>query len=447
MTTRRIPPAFEVVILEEPTFREPKAEKEPPTGVNEKVTIQPGDPVLDPPPDGGTRAWLCVLGCHLALFSTFGTVNAYGVFQDYYGTNLLASTSASVISLIGALQLFFLYGLGPIVGRIFDAHGSAVLLPVGSFFVVLSMMMVSICQENKVYQFFLSQGVLFGIGISMVFNPALAVMAHWFRRRRAFAIGICASGSSLGGVVYPVMLQRLIPAIGFGWAVRVSAFVSLTCLTVSCITIRGRLPHKGHIAWMSFVDLGGFRDLKYTLTAIGSFLTFYALFIPFFYIQVYGTYEGVSTRLAKYLLPIMNAASFPSRVLPGLVADRFGVLNVLVPCTILSGIFSLSIWLPSRGAIPITIFSALYGLGSGAFVTLLPAYIATITPMEVYGARVGSIYMIAAVAALVGTPTAGAFVKVVGQHDFDGLIIFTGVMVLAGGVIIGAAHVVQTRKL
>ncbi|EPQ53733.1 MFS transporter, partial [Gloeophyllum trabeum ATCC 11539] len=382
-------------------------------------------------PDGGTRAWLCVLGCHLALFSTFGTVNAYGVFQDYYGTTLLASTSPSVISLIGALQLFFLYGLGPVVGRVFDAYGSAFLLPVGSFFVVLSMMMVSICQENQAYQFFLSQGVLFGIGISMVFNPALAVMAHWFRRRRAFAIGICASGSSIGGVVYPVMLQRLIPRIGFGWAVRTSAFLSLACLTVSCLTIRGRLPHKGHIAWSSVIDLGGFRDPRYALTAVGSFLTFYALFIPFFYIQVYGTYEGVSPSLAKYLLPIMNAASFPSRVLPGLVADKFGVLNVLVPCTVMAGVFSLSLWLPSRGPVPITIFSALYGLGSGAFVTLLPAYIATITPMEVYGARVGSVYMIAAVAALVGTPTAGAFVKTVDQHNFNSLIIFTGVMVLA----------------
>ncbi|TFK49263.1 hypothetical protein OE88DRAFT_1662702 [Heliocybe sulcata] len=73
----QVPPSFEVVILEEPISREQKTENKPPAKLEEKVVIQPGDPVLDPPPDGGTRAWLCVLGCHLALFSTFGTVNAY----------------------------------------------------------------------------------------------------------------------------------------------------------------------------------------------------------------------------------------------------------------------------------------------------------------------------------------------------------------------------------
>lgn len=52
-----------------------------------------------------------------------------GTFQDYYETTLLPSSSSATVSLIGSLQVFFLYGFGPLTGRIFDAYGSRV----GSF--------------------------------------------------------------------------------------------------------------------------------------------------------------------------------------------------------------------------------------------------------------------------------------------------------------------------
>ena len=65
-----------------------------------------------------------------------------------------------------------------------------------------------------------------------------------------------------------------------------------------------------------------------------------------------------------------------------------------------------AIWLPSRDAPTVIVFAALYGLFSGmfqrfedvhtpkslqtgAFVSLLATYIASITPREVYGARLG----------------------------------------------------------
>lgn len=54
------------------------------------------------------------------------------------------------------------------------------------------------------------------------------------------------------------------------------------------------------------------------------FRAFYALFIPYFYVQQYALFENVSPNLAKYLLPIINAMGIPARILPGLFADRVG---------------------------------------------------------------------------------------------------------------------------
>ncbi|CCM05421.1 uncharacterized protein FIBRA_07638 [Fibroporia radiculosa] len=397
-------------------------------------------------PEGGLAAWSVVWGGFFAFIATFGVVNAYGVFQDYYTTSMMSEYSSSTIALIGAIQLFFLYGGGPVVGRIYDAYGISVLIPLGSFLIVFSLMMVSLVQPGKVYQLFLSQGLLFGMGLACIFNPSLAVVGHWFRRKRAYAIGIVASGSSVGGVFFPVMLQRLIPTVGFPWAVRSVAFICLACLSISCATMRTRLPPSRNISLRGFFDIGGFRDWKYLSAGIAAFLVFYSLFIPYFYIQIFADFQGIPNSYAIYLLPIINAFGLPSRIIPGILADRWGCLNVLVPSTLIASIFTLALWLPARTSAEITAFSAMYGLFTGAFVSLLPAYVYTISPLEVYGARLGSMYLLVGIANLVGTPTAGAFVETVTQSGFNNLIIFTGILMAAGSLLLGGVGVLTALQ-
>ena len=42
------------------------------------------------------------------------------------------------------------------------------LIPLGSVLCVFAMMMVSLTQKDQAYQLFLSQGVLFGLGIALM---------------------------------------------------------------------------------------------------------------------------------------------------------------------------------------------------------------------------------------------------------------------------------------
>ena len=52
---------------------------------------------------------------------------------------------------------------------------------------------------------------------------------------------------------------------------------------------------------------------------------FYALFIPFFYIQEYAEFNGISNSTSPYLLAIINGCGIPARIIPGILGDRFGV--------------------------------------------------------------------------------------------------------------------------
>lgn len=81
------------------------------------------------------------------------------------------------------------------------------------------------------------------------------------------------------------------------------------------------------------------------------------------------------------------------------------------------------------------VFSALYGFGSGAFVSLAPALVAQISDLRQVGVRNGTFFSVISFAALTGAPIGGALVPDVLHGDYTRLQIFCGVVMIAGSVI------------
>jgi len=55
-----------------------------------------------------------------------GFLNAFGVFQKYYRSNMLSNKSESEISWIGSVTIFLLYALAPVSGVLVDKLGPKV---------------------------------------------------------------------------------------------------------------------------------------------------------------------------------------------------------------------------------------------------------------------------------------------------------------------------------
>lgn len=64
-----------------------------------------------PPPDGGARAWLAVLGAWCCLFCTFGWISCIGTFQAQYQQNELKEYSSSAVAWITSMEVRRPYGL------------------------------------------------------------------------------------------------------------------------------------------------------------------------------------------------------------------------------------------------------------------------------------------------------------------------------------------------
>ena len=133
-------------------------------------------------------------------------------------------------------------------------------------------MMASISTEY--YQFILSQGLCSGTGASMIFYPAMSCVITWFFKKRAFAMGIVAAGSGLGGIIFPIMVERLSSEVGYGWTMRICAFLILALTVIVNLTVVSRIPPAPRpVKIMDFIM--PYKELRFSLLAFGSFLMFF----------------------------------------------------------------------------------------------------------------------------------------------------------------------------
>lgn len=395
------------------------------------------------PPNGGTRAWLVILGASLNLFTSLGFFNAFGVFQDSLKATYLSSYSDSDISWIGGLQIFVLFFSGLFVGHLFDSFGPRHLIAVGGPLTSLSMMMASISTEY--WHFAMSLGVTFGVGAAMIFYPSLSIASHYFTTKRGLATGLTVAGSGFGGVIFPILVSKAIANhnLGFAWGLRICGFVSLFCSSIAFVLVRPRLPRK---PMGSIIDMNALRDANYVVFVSSCFLIVLGMFVGFFYVSVFATEHGSSKQMSYYAIAILNAGSIFGRTVPGLLSDYVGKINTLTAMAYASGILTLAIWLPSTGIAPLLVFCVLYGFTTGGVITLIAPNIAHLSPsLGVVGRRIGMCFGVLSVAGLTGPAIAGAILR--RKSGWHGAIGFSGATMLAGSIMLTFLRFKLNRRL
>lgn len=115
------------------------------------------------------------------------------------------------------------------------------------------------------------------------------------------------------------------------------------------------------------------------------------------------------------------------RTVPNTIADRkLGPFNMMITMTTLITVLILGLFLSGTSSGAIIAFAALFGFASGGGVGLAPVLCASISPIQDIGVRTGTVFSIAAFAALSGSPIGGQILTI--SHGvFRNTIIFGGV--------------------
>jgi MFS family permease len=392
-----------------------------------------------PPPNGGLQAWLHVLGSFVLFFNTWGILNAFGVFQTYYESGALFSKTSSDISWIGAIQSYVVMSSGIISGPIYDRGYLRTLLLVGSFGIVFGHMMLSI---SKTYlEVLLAQGFCIGLGAGCLFVPSVSILPTYFSTKLGLALGLAAAGSSLGGVIYPIVLYRLIDRIGFGWSVRVMGFMALGTLLIPIAVMKMRFKSSKARA---LVDWSAFTDLQYMAFSIAVLIGIMGFYVTIFYLSFYSEDRHISdTNMAFYILPIFNAASCFGRIIPNAISDKIGSFNLIAPCALITGIVILCMTAVESQA-AIIVAAILIGFFSGVFIAM-PAvcFVALTKDKTKIGTRIGMGYGIIAFGALAGGPGGGGILGQLDPLNWAGLWMFAGVSTCVAGIVFGMLRVAK----
>ncbi|GAA5960331.1 hypothetical protein JCM3765_007476 [Sporobolomyces pararoseus] len=398
-------------------------------------------------PDGGVRAWLNVLGGFLVLFASFGYTNSWGVYQAYYSQTIYRSRTDSEIAWVGSLQLCLFFLLALVAGPLFDKGRFRYLLAAGSAIQTTSIFLIPQCKEF--WQTVLVQGLMSGVGIGLCFLPALSIQSHWFLRRRAFAIGIVTCGSSIGGIAFPIMLNKLFvrPSVGFAEGVRASGYVVAACFAIANL-IMAPHPARALAHKPPPPPLRRILTSTFLLMALGAFLLNFGLWMPLFYLQIFAQAKGVSANLSFYTLAIYNAGSFFGRTIPNLAADHLGPQNVQSFCCVSAAIVLYCLYACETAASIVT-FASVYGFLSGGFVSLVsPSIISISNDISEIGLRQGVGFLLVAGGAVGGNPICGKLVGFGGTttDPFIAPIAFAGTMALLGGLVTTTARFVRAKE-
>ena len=145
------------------------------------------------------------LAASVAL-STFGAVGMWGVVVIF--PNLQAEFAATRAEVSFSYTVTMLgFGAGSILlGRMIDRQGAfaTMLLSTG----LTAGGYAAAAFAPSLVTFTLAQGVI-GLGSAAAFIPLVADTSHWFAKRRALAMAICACGNYLGGAAWPKATELL----------------------------------------------------------------------------------------------------------------------------------------------------------------------------------------------------------------------------------------------
>lgn len=482
-----------------PPFRSPPPVYDPNMGPIRSIPLEKLPPGYQPEPRNGRIAWLHAVTGLLIVFNCWGINNAYGLFQEYYQTSL-PDTSPSTIAWIGSTQLAMVFVLGFPVGKLVDLGYFRLVFHSGTIVMLLGIFCTAWCV--KLWQLFLVQGLVTGLGMGMVFCSGVVALMTWFDETHVgMAMGIVAAGSAIGGISYVLIARYLLKLLGFATTMRILGGVATAAMIPPTLVYRMRdQKHKdlrrcqrsnSRIRVGSFSSNAlmpppvtinapikpgwrSFFEPAYILAGAGMFFAFLGVYFGFVFMVSYGSFVlGLSQKASTNLLIYMLAANLAGRFLPALISDRcIGPLNTIIPSVLLTGAVT-GLWAASEQTeVSLIVIACFYGfVSAGVQVLYAPTVQAfcmepkpTRAPsrastFDTYndnnqrlatdrlGMRAGGIFTFIGIACLIGPPIGGALINYRADRGlsqpFLGAQIFASVSLFLSGALLLASRVAK----
>lgn len=373
--------------------------------------------------------WRIVAVALLAMAMSNGMMSySYGLLVLPVGTEFGASRMQMMWGLTAGSLVTVL--ISPLAGSLMDRRSARMLYSIGAASLALAMLLIA--ASRNVWQFVLVFGLLMSVGGTLL-GPigTSTLVSRWFSKRRGRALGITAVGSSLGGLLMPLLVQTLIDAYGWRTAcLWLAAIALLVMLPPVWLIVRNRPADlglhpdgeaedpraSGTVSNAEAVHLPGLMtDITFWRIALAvgalmaTFTVILANLVPF------AIGHGVAAKQAAFLISTVSVAGISGKLLFSAFADRINLKGSLLtalamlalPLAVLVWFHDYWIMVPAAASI---------GLASGAFLPAWGALLARIFGPLVFGRVMGRMQPIAIVMVMLSMPLSGYLFDLTGSY-------------------------------
>ena len=335
------------------------------------------------PPSGKVprfhQGYYAVGASFIILAVSWGVYVVFGVFfnslvYEFNWTHAVTSGAYSLSSIISGL-------LGILMGGLTDRFGPRLVVTFSG--VIFGIGLILMSQVNSLWQLYLFFGIIVGIGMSGLWVPLLTTVARWFTKTRSLMTGITISGLTVGQIIGPPVVSRLIDKYQWRDSYIIIGIFGMVALVLAAQLMRRNPEDDEKIA----TDVPSRQQqtapnisADYSLTEAMHTVQFWlaTLAFLFFGFMAYGLTVHIVPHITRLGIPAITAASVLSVsggvgiignfVLGGLVGDRIGNRKVFIIGLVLS--IAALVWLvPSQELWMLYVFGVILGLALGSMGT------------------------------------------------------------------------------
>jgi MFS family permease len=275
------------------------------------------------PGDEPPYAWVVVWACFGSLAVIFGVAYSFAAFFESFAREFDAQRAdvSMVFGLCGLI--YFVMGVGG--GMLADRFGPRVTCVSGMVLIATGLLGTSL--SGSMPMVYAAYGVCIGLGIALVYTPAIGCVQPWFTRRRGLASGIASAGIGAGTLVVPLLASGLITALPWRDAMRIMA-LGVLVLGVGSAWLMRRAPTATTAPGALGAPPPGM-TLRQTLRQ-RTFWWLYAatvlaapvMFVPFAHVSAAARDAGIDNSAAVGLVGLIGIGSLVGRFAIGALADR-----------------------------------------------------------------------------------------------------------------------------
>ncbi|XP_070555985.1 monocarboxylate transporter 13-like [Ptychodera flava] len=424
----------------------------------------------------GFYAWLVVIGSQICLLFVFGMITATGVLvvaiQQFF------DCSSARVSWIVSLQYLLQLTVGPVTNVIIKKIGFRMTVVIGTLAATVGMFLSAFA--NSIEFLYFSHGILIGFGYGLVTPVALGIVPLYINHNFVVANAIVQSGSGIGNLMFPHVMQSLIDYYGWRGASIVFAAIHANMLIPAALFKspnwqRDRTVPKTEK--MTTVELESSQESETsvrrsrTFSNLRKLLTFcdcslfdkHQMFIAFTVARFFdglgfsGSVMHLIARARELRIGTDKEIATVASVfaIGGLLGKMTVPLFVKFSCKCLTTLRLLGLTYLLTGAAEIlsavsttyvlyTVFAFSLGFLSGLFYTLLVQVLKDMLGPTMVTAAVSLSSPFVAVGGLIGPPCAGALFDLTGNYNYS--FYFYGASLLISGSVLLTCDLFKRRR-